>query len=151
MGIKDKEIIQRFLEKPINKYDFDWNVAMASRDKISKIIGYTGLNIAGHITIHWWYSTKKTSFEWNQPRKPFDSVGGKYHNLVGYNLTKSTNQLEQTFKVIVAWIKWYNKTVKSNEKTKTKTTNDSNNTKTTKSISSKARRSSSWTCSYGSY
>lgn len=120
MGIKDKEIIQRFLEKPINRYDFDWNVAMALRDKISAICGYDCFTINRRIQCSWWYSTKPYVFEWREKRQPFSGIGGTFYSLTSDYSSKSTNNLECMFKVAIAWIKWYNKTIKTNEKIKTK-------------------------------
>ena len=69
------------------EYHSDWNEIMAVVDKIEEI--GTSMEIRPHHSyMSWFYSPKKTityskgaggGGGWTDPRKPFDSIGGKHY------------------------------------------------------------------------
>lgn len=111
----NKQVIYKFLRN--YELEFDWNLAMCIREEIATICGYNVIKVDS-MHASWWYSTSKTNFEWREPRKPFDGIGGKFYTLNYSERTISTkkSELEQTFELIVLWIKWYNKTIKTKTK-----------------------------------
>lgn len=97
------------------KYFSDWNKIMNVVDYIESI--GANFEIRQHnCHIAWWYSKRKTNFEWKEPRTPFDSVGGKFYSRdVGVDRTAEKinckTKLEAIYNNVIYFIEWYNKTV----------------------------------------
>ena len=125
-------LISRFMNEPgLLAYDDNWNLLMPVRYKIQAIGAH--LSIDMYSELYWFYgASKRTRFEggaggcgpWSQPRKPFDSLGGKLHRrCVGVGPTRNNtcnveSEILATWDNIIYFIKWYNKTVLSKKQHK---------------------------------
>jgi hypothetical protein len=103
-------------------YHRDWNWIMEVVDKIEGIIGHS-VDVDNTIGLSWWYSTKKTVFEWKDKRNPFDSVGGRFYKLYVYfhkdlqfkPRLRGESKIEALWIACSEFIKWYNKIVKEDK------------------------------------
>lgn len=95
--------------KPVDRgrltYHSSWDSLMPVIEKLEKM----GIRVqisAGECNISWWYSPKKTVFEWKQPRSLFDPIGGKYFSKYTVN---SDLKIQAAYDNIVYFLEWFSK------------------------------------------